>query len=245
MNLKSLLWSTRGRDWGFRRLLEPDIRCDNWLQSYKTMFSQHNMNQQQFQRGYVKLSSKIKDPVPYVAVIFTDPQSRTDRSNRTIPHEIAIVGEDSYQFEDFDSIKEKVWEVLSDVYSELYELQSNEIENIELLRDRDSLKISHKKSSAVERGNEDKKGSNFQMAIAVVVLVIAIAVLLTIYLLNQKPAQLPLEKPRQDHLELNQDNQNPVPTSQDKVHLNSSPESPTPMRSPGLPKTNSLNSPKP
>jgi hypothetical protein len=231
------------------------------------MFSQHNMNQQQFQRGYVKLSSKIKDPVPYVAVIFTDPQSRTDRSNRTIPHEIAIVGEDSYQFEDFDSIKEKVWEVLSDVYSELYELQSNEIENIELLRDRDSLKISHKKSSAVERGNEDKKGSNFQMAIAVVVLVIAIAVLLTIYLLNQKPAQLPLEKPRQDHLELNQDNQNPVPTpdssptpenpnpnqdnqnpvptSQDKVHLNSSPESPTPMRSPGLPKTNSLNSPKP
>ena len=190
MNLNTLLWSTRGRDWGFRMLLYPQMPCEDWLVSYQSMFKQSSSDEAQFRRGQVELGQGRN--VPYVAVKFTDPQSRTDRAGRLIPHEIAVIGEESKNFKDFNSVKEAVWKILSDTYTKLYELQAREIETIQITCVNGSFIISNKEYQK-RPDIKEELSPNFLQAIGILAAVIAIALLAVVLLnpLTQKPEAMP------------------------------------------------------
>jgi hypothetical protein len=123
LDLDSILWSTRGYNWGFRFPLQPQKYrkyCQDWLEHYEKMFEQFGDDDNRVVNGYLKIDNK---EIPFIAIRFKDPEERKDISGRIIPHEVAIIGDDTQSLKSLDSLelKNAAWSLLSDTYSEMYQ----------------------------------------------------------------------------------------------------------------------------
>jgi hypothetical protein len=123
IDLDSVLWSTRGYNWGFRFPLQPqkyEKYCQDWLEHYEKMFEQFGDDDNRVVNGYLKIDNK---ETPFIAIRFKDPEDRNDISGRIIPHEVAIIGDDTQNLRSLNSLelKNAVWTLLSDTYSNIYQ----------------------------------------------------------------------------------------------------------------------------
>jgi hypothetical protein len=123
IDLDSILWSTRGYNWGFRFPLQPQKYgkdCQDWLGHYEKMFEQFGDDDNRVVNGYLNIDNK---EIPFVAVRFKDPEERKDTSGRIIPHEVAVVGDDAQNLINLNSfeLKNAVWILISDTYSKIYQ----------------------------------------------------------------------------------------------------------------------------
>lgn len=75
-----LIWATRGRNWGFRFLLDAGLRDP--LPEYERAFG-----------GLPDELSGWRRTGHVVAVRFPDPQGRRDAAGRVIPHEFVVFGD--------------------------------------------------------------------------------------------------------------------------------------------------------
>jgi hypothetical protein len=129
LDLDSILWSTRGYDWGFRFPLQPqkyEKYCNNWLKHYEKMFEQFGDDDNRVVNGYLEIDGK---EVPFIAVRFKDPDERKDISGRVIPHEVAILGDDIQDIQNLNSLelKNDIWILLSETYARIYQCSSHDL----------------------------------------------------------------------------------------------------------------------
>lgn len=185
MKLTTILWSTRGRDWGFRMLLLPQLSCSDWLDAHHRMFQENTVTEEyQVNQGNIKLSSNLT--VPYIALSFPDPEQRKDRAGRIIPHEIALLGEEIQAFQDIRSAVNEIWKTLSSTYAILYPLSATEVDQRSIEVRGDSLHLVQKEAEINTPLAEDKN-PNFQpVAIAIAVIaIVAIILMLSLQYIGQ------------------------------------------------------------
>lgn len=177
MKLTNILWSTRGRDWGFRMILLPSLNCNNWLDAHHRIFQESRATEEyKVDQGDIKLSSDLT--IPYIALSFPDPEQRKDRAGRIIPHEVALLGEEIRAFQDIRSAVDEIWIILSSTYANLYPLSAAEVDKQSIVVREGSLYLVQKEAQIKTPLVEDKK-PNFQLAaIAMAVIVIAAIILL-------------------------------------------------------------------
>lgn len=104
-----LIWATRGRMWGFRFLRSggfPDP-----LIPYETAFADLS--------GVAEGISRREDRV---ALRFTDPEGRTDRAGRIIPHDFVVFDELADQVRSVADGLAKVWPLVADDYARVWGL---------------------------------------------------------------------------------------------------------------------------
>jgi hypothetical protein len=123
LDLDSILWSTRGYNWGFRFPLQPQKYgkdCQDWLGHYEKMFEPFGDDDNRVVNGYLNIDNK---EIPFIAVRFKDPEERKDISGRIIPHEVAIIGDDTQNLINLNSfeLQNAVWFLVSDTYSKIYQ----------------------------------------------------------------------------------------------------------------------------
>lgn len=213
IKLTNILWSTRGYEWGFLRLLEPQFQCTEWLIPYQQMFPESSSNEPKFYSGEVKLPDNNKI-YKYVAIRFLDPNGNKDRSNRIIPHEIALLGEDSQDYRDFESFQSAIWEYLAPIYEKVYKYEIKEIESTQILVNSDnSLDIVDKPN---KKSQEEGKSEKKSMKLGVVIMAgLTILIIILVYLVvtQKHSGKTPLPQ--------NQSQQ--IPTPMEKVMENNSP----------------------
>lgn len=103
----SLVWATRGRDWGFRFLLTGGF--SDPLLTYERAFS-----------GLPAGEAAIQVIGGVLALRFMDPLDRRDRSGRPIPHEFVLTGPDVVQVRSVDDGIQKIWPLVADYYEEVW-----------------------------------------------------------------------------------------------------------------------------
>jgi hypothetical protein len=181
LNLNNILWSTSGRDWEFRFLLEPK-QCDDWVAYHRSIVQPSTANETDVNHGSI-----LSGSVLYTSVVFLDPEGRKDSAGRVIPHEVAVIGEHL----DRDNLKNMLWEKLSSVYSQLYGLPYEEVKDLQVIVKGEILEIEQKKQQQLDKQQEVKP--NFQIAIVVVLAaIIAIAVIVFIFLSPTQKAKAPV-----------------------------------------------------
>jgi hypothetical protein len=168
IDLDSILWSTRGYNWGFRFPLQPQKYgkdCQDWLEHYEKMFEQFGDDDNRVINGYLNIDNK---EIPFIAVRFKDPEERKDISGRIIPHEVAVIGDDTQNLINLNSfeLKNAVWILVSDTYSKIYQASYQELVSQQSIID-DQL-------SAFIAKNErhEWQGSKLQFIIATSIVVI-------------------------------------------------------------------------
>lgn len=189
-NLYNMLWSTRGYDWGFRFILQPEINNQDWLEHYEKMFKQSNDNDIQVSKGCLEINN---NKVPYIAVRFGDPEQHKDISGRIIPHEVAILGDDIQNLQEIDlvEIKNIIWNQLSAIYQDIYQDSSQELSKKQVVASSEKTLEIISKALTDEPYQQEVLKLNFPIAILIIVTtVITIALILAI-VLNQKPSVSP------------------------------------------------------
>lgn len=107
----SIIWATRGKNWGFRFL--RDGGSSSVLESYEMAFA----------RVGDSMTEYFKDQ-NIIAVRTPDPLGRKDRSGRIIPHEFVLSGPDAEDIHSIDDVLTEVWPSLADEYAKIWD-QSN------------------------------------------------------------------------------------------------------------------------
>lgn len=105
----TMIWATRGQNWGFRFL--DDGGFDDPLPRYEEAFSTVDTDSEAFQR--------IRQGV---VVRFFDPEKRTDRAGRIIPHDLVIFGQLAEQIDSIEDVLRVVWPILSAPYERVWTL---------------------------------------------------------------------------------------------------------------------------
>jgi hypothetical protein len=101
------IWATRGRTWGFRLLWTGGL--PNPLEVYEAAFvGTDGAAEVLTQRGGV------------TAVRFPDPEGRTDRAGRLIPHEFVILTA-GIGFEQIDTARTTLWAEVAPLYASVWE----------------------------------------------------------------------------------------------------------------------------
>ncbi|MBP1301442.1 hypothetical protein [Curtobacterium sp. 1310] len=103
----NFLWSTRGRTWGFRFLHTAGVA--NPLAVYEEAFAGTQGMPETFRRRDRAL-----------AVRFPDPDGRTDRAGRVIPHEFVVLAPDNTIFQDADAARQALWDEVRDPYAAVW-----------------------------------------------------------------------------------------------------------------------------
>ena len=99
----TLIWATRGRNWGFRFLRDGGFADP--LPEYDAAFA-----------GIGTGTSAYYRVGTTVAVRFPDPLGRKDSAGRVIPHELVVFPPLSNQVETVDDALEKVWPLVAEEY---------------------------------------------------------------------------------------------------------------------------------
>jgi len=105
----TMIWATRGRNWGFRFL--DDGGFDDPLSHYEDAFSVVGTDSEVFQRTH-----------DGAVVRFFDPEGRTDRAGRTIPHDLVLSGTLAEQVNSVDDALRVLWPIIAGVYERVWEL---------------------------------------------------------------------------------------------------------------------------
>jgi hypothetical protein len=99
----TLIWATRGRNWGFRFLRDggfPDP-----LPEYDAAFARVGAGP----NGIARVGMKV-------AVRFPDPCGRRDSAGRVIPHELVLFPPLSNHVETVEDALQKVWPLVAEEY---------------------------------------------------------------------------------------------------------------------------------
>lgn len=107
----TLIWATRGRGWGFRFLRDGGL--DDPLAIYESVFS----GLQGESAGFVRVGDRV-------GLRFPDPEGRTDRSGRRIPHDFVISGEMAEQLDSLGDGIRGIWPLVADRYAEVWDAQT-------------------------------------------------------------------------------------------------------------------------
>lgn len=105
----SIIWATRGKNWGFRFLRDGGLSADV-LTTYEEAFAGAGNSLLEF---HITAES--------VAIRFPDPLNRKDRAGRVIPHEFVLTGTDTDGIISLDQAKSLVWPKFADEYAEIWE----------------------------------------------------------------------------------------------------------------------------
>lgn len=104
----SLLWSTRGRAWGYRFLARGGH--DDPLPVYEAAFDGTDPDGEfLIRRGDVAV------------LRMRDPQGRRDRSGREIIHDFLLDGEEAAMVTDLETARQIVWSMVGTTYDALWD----------------------------------------------------------------------------------------------------------------------------
>ena len=123
---KDILWSSRGRDWGFQILRHPTIFECEWLDVYKEVFGNSKDDEGFYLRTQVWIGQSKK--VECIGIRFLDPELRCDSAGRVIPHEFIVFGQTSSFLEDNTDWVHWLWPIVSEEYAILYPMNSREVQ---------------------------------------------------------------------------------------------------------------------
>jgi hypothetical protein len=107
----NFLWSTRGKTWGFRFLHTAGLA--NPLAVYEDAFAGTEGTPETFTRRNGTL-----------AVRFPDPDGRTDRAGRVIPHEFVVLAPDHANLQDADAARRALWDEVREPYAAVWDQPS-------------------------------------------------------------------------------------------------------------------------
>lgn len=102
-----MIWATRGRDWGFRFLLDGGL--GDPLLTYEEVF--RGMNSRE---GLVRVGR-------HLGVRFPDPEGRRDAAGRIIHHDIVVGSGKVSHIEDPEEVRRQVWEVVGTRYARIWD----------------------------------------------------------------------------------------------------------------------------
>lgn len=105
----SIIWATRGRDWGFRFLLDAGL--DDPLPEYECAFE-----------GLEDAPDAWRQIGRCVALRFPDPLGRRDAAGRVIPHEFVLFDSDTQGVESVADGLNKVWPLVSETYAHIWDM---------------------------------------------------------------------------------------------------------------------------
>lgn len=107
----TLIWATRGRDWGFRFL--RDGGCKDPLDQYDTVFSAAGSQE-----------SIVISVRGCIGLRFQDPLGRKDHAGRVIPHEFVLWGGLAEGIDSVDAGRDIVWPLVEAEYAEIWMVPS-------------------------------------------------------------------------------------------------------------------------
>ncbi|KIQ20468.1 hypothetical protein RU01_02130 [Rhodococcus sp. MEB064] len=102
-----MIWATRGRDWGFRFLLDAGL--SDPLPSYERAFGDVGDATTAWRRGDGHVALRIEDPL-----------GRRDSAGRVIPHEFVIFGDLAGVVDSVGDGLLEVWPLVSERYSGIW-----------------------------------------------------------------------------------------------------------------------------
>jgi hypothetical protein len=105
----SLVWATRGRDWGFRFLRDGGLADP--LPLYETAFA-----------GIEDEPEACRRDGATVALRFSDPLERRDAFGRVIPHEFVATGPSAEGIDSTEDGRRLVWPLVAEQFAEIWEL---------------------------------------------------------------------------------------------------------------------------
>ena len=103
-----VIWATRGREWGFRFLRRGGL--SDPLPPYEAAFAELE--------GEPEGVRRIGDRV---ALRFADPQGRTDRAGRVIPHDFVLSGDLAARVHSVADGIAEVWPMVAAEYAGVWE----------------------------------------------------------------------------------------------------------------------------
>ncbi|MGY1734596.1 hypothetical protein [Geodermatophilus sp. SYSU D00684] len=111
----SLVWATRGRDWGFR-FLRNDAAGDA-LELYDVAFAGVEDTSETCRRvaGNGARSEMV-------ALRFLDPVGRRDRAGRVIPHDFIVVGALADEIDSIEAGRQRIWPMVADDFERVWRL---------------------------------------------------------------------------------------------------------------------------
>ncbi|VXB28134.1 conserved hypothetical protein [Plantibacter sp. T3] len=102
------IWATRGKSWGFRFLQTGGVA--NPLAVYERAFA-----------GIDGAPALLERRDELVAVRFPDPDGRSDRAGRPIPHDFVILSAHTDSFHNVDDARAALWPEVRDEYDAIWE----------------------------------------------------------------------------------------------------------------------------
>lgn len=108
--LKSLIWATRGRSWGFRFLLDGG-RSDP-LPDYERSFANLEDEPVTWRRA-----------AGTVALRFPDPSGRRDAAGRVIPHEFVVLGDLAAKIGSVEDGLQQIWPLVAEAYARVWDAE--------------------------------------------------------------------------------------------------------------------------
>ena len=106
-----LIWATRGRNWGFRFLLDAGL--SDPLQEYERAFA-----------GVADEANAWGSTDRGVAVRFLDPKLRRDTSGRFIPHEFVVLGNCARLVNSVEEGKRQLWPLVEFAFEQAWDADS-------------------------------------------------------------------------------------------------------------------------
>lgn len=104
----NLIWATRGRNWGFRFLLDADL--GDPLPEYERAFAELADEPAVWRRnGHV------------VAVRFPDPEGRRDAAGRVIPHEFVVFGDGADDVNSVHDGEQHLWPLVEQSFERVWD----------------------------------------------------------------------------------------------------------------------------
>ncbi|RLP10990.1 hypothetical protein [Propionibacterium australiense] len=104
----TIIWATRGRDWGFTFLRRGGIQDP--LAPYEKVFSAMDA-----------APTACRRLAGAVGVRFPDPLGRRDGAGRLIPHEFVLTDEDAVAVTSVDDAVRIVWSQVADEYAQVWD----------------------------------------------------------------------------------------------------------------------------
>ncbi len=105
----SLVWATRGRDWGFRFLRDGGLVDP--LPLYERAFAGIDEEPEAWRRDGET-----------VAFRFSDPLERRDAAGRVIPHEFVATGSSADGINSAEDGRRLIWPLVAEQFAEIWEL---------------------------------------------------------------------------------------------------------------------------
>ena len=112
----SLIWASRGRDWGFRFLLDGGFADP--LPIYDKAFAGSGSERE----GYRRVGE-------IVALRFADPLGRKDSAGRIIPHEFVVFSPLADKVTSVEHGREVVWPIVRGKFARIWRLPKPPSEN--------------------------------------------------------------------------------------------------------------------